>query len=89
MKSIRNKTRRPIKIHLSRGRVLHLGPGREGQVATPDAERESFKKLVEAGEIEILGEGSGPIANTAATSSGHPDSRGHHPAITSKKRGDR
>ena len=66
MKSILNKARKPLKIHLSRGRVLHLGPGKEGQIATQDAERESFKKLVEAGEVEIVGEGSGTLAQVSA-----------------------
>ncbi|MFQ5526403.1 MAG: hypothetical protein ACE5GX_09110 [Thermoanaerobaculia bacterium] len=89
MKSILNKTHKPLRISLSRGRVLHLGPGREGQIATPDADRESFRKLVEAGEIEVVGEGSGPVTAGGDVASGHPDSRGHHPSVTAKKRGDR
>lgn len=89
MKTIINRARKPLKIHLSRGRVLHLGPNKEGQVATQDAERDSFKKLVEAGDIEVLGEGSGPIAPGGNVPSGHPDARGHHPSTTVKKRGDR
>lgn len=89
MKSILNKARKPLKIHLSRGRVLHLGPGKEGQIASQDAERDSFKKLVESGQIEIVGEGSGPVAATGNLATGHPDSRGHHPSTSAKKRGDR
>ncbi|MCP4204640.1 MAG: hypothetical protein GY769_22250 [bacterium] len=89
MKSILNKSRRPLKIHLSRGRVLHLGPGREGQIATQDADRKSFKKLVEAGDVEIVGEGSGPVTSGGDVASGHPDARGHHPSTSVKKRGDR
>ena len=89
MKSIINKARRPLKINLSRGRVLHLGPGKEGQIATQDADRESFKKLVEAGDIEVVGEGSGPVTSSGNVASGHPDARGHHPSMSIKKRGDR
>jgi hypothetical protein len=89
VKSIVNKTHRPLKINLARGRVLHLGPGKEGQIATGDAEREAFKKLVEAGSVEIVGEGSGPVTPDRGASSGHPDTRGHHPSLTSAKRGDR
>ncbi len=89
MKSIINKARRPLKIQLSRGRVLHLGPGKEGQIATQDADRESFKKLIEAGDVEIVGEGSGPVTSSGNTASGHPDARGHHPSTSIKKRGDR
>jgi len=89
MKSIISKARRPLKIRLSRGRVLHLGPGKEGQIATEDADRESFKKLVEAGDVEIVGEGSGPVTSGGNVASSHPDSRGHHPSMSIKKRGDR
>ncbi len=89
MKSIVNKARRPLKIRLARGRFLHLGLGREGQISTQDAERESFKKLVEAGDVEIVGEGSGPVTTSGGTPSGHPDARGHHPSTSIKKRGDR
>ena len=43
MKTIVNKTMRPLRILLSRGRVLRLGPRKEGQVATQDADLESVK----------------------------------------------
>ena len=43
MKTIINKTGRPLKITLSQGRVLRLGPRKEGQIATPDAERETVQ----------------------------------------------
>ncbi|SVC92625.1 uncharacterized protein METZ01_LOCUS345479, partial [marine metagenome] len=33
MKTIINKTGRPLKITLSQGRVLRLGPRKEGQIA--------------------------------------------------------
>lgn len=89
MKSIVNKTRRPLRVPLARGKVLHLGPGKEGQIATPDAERPAFKKLLDAGDVEIIGEGSGPVSTASNVGSGHPDSRGHHPGTTTKKRGDR
>ena len=48
MKRIVNKTGRPLKIKLSQGRVLRLGPRKEGQIATHDAERESVQTSVEA-----------------------------------------
>ena len=41
MKTVLNKTGRPLKIALSRGRVLRLGPRKEGQIATQDAERDA------------------------------------------------
>ena len=56
MKVILNKTHRPLKISLSRGRVLRLGPGKEGRIATQDADRESLTALVAKGDVEILNE---------------------------------
>jgi hypothetical protein len=57
MKTIRNKTHRPIKIRLPGGKLLHLGPAKTGQVSDQASELASFRKHVEDGEIEILGEG--------------------------------
>ena len=56
MKAIRNNTRKPIKILLHGGRVLHLGPNKTGQVSDHDAQRPSFKKLVEQGDVSLLDE---------------------------------
>ena len=90
MKTIVNKTHRPLKIHLSQGRVLHLGPGKEGRIVTQDAERGSVQKLVEAGEVELFDPGEGPGGPRVGGSGGvSPDSHGHALATGVKKRGDR
>jgi hypothetical protein len=52
MTTIANKTPRAIAVPLPRGKKLHLGPGKTGQIAANDSEHPPFKKLVEAGEIE-------------------------------------
>ena len=57
MKTISNKTRRPLSVPLPRNKTLHLGPGKTGQIASEAADHPPLKKMVEAGEIEILGEG--------------------------------
>lgn len=57
MKEIRNATHTPLRVPLPRGKVLHLPPRQVGQVAPSALEHPPFKKLVEAGEIEVLGEG--------------------------------
>jgi len=51
MKKVINKAHRPLKIRLSRGKTLHLGPLKEGQIAAGDVERDSVKKLVESGDL--------------------------------------
>ena len=89
MRKIVNKTHRPLRIHLSQGKVLHLGPLKEGQIATPDCDSEGITKLIEAGDIEILGEGPRTSSAGAESEGAHPDTYGHHPHTTVKKRGDR
>jgi hypothetical protein len=88
MKTVLNKTRGPLKVHLSQGRVLHLGPAKTGQISVHDADRGSVKKLVEAGQLEVLDEGRHVEAG-GGEASGRPNSHGHHPSFAVKKRGER
>lgn len=57
MKTIRNKTQQPLRVPLPGGKTLHLGPRKDGQIADNAAEHAGLRRLVEAGSIEILGEG--------------------------------
>src|SRR4030095_4536639 len=87
VKTISNKTARPLRVPLPRGKTLHLGPKKTGQIASEDAEHPPLKKLVEAGELEILGEGH---AGTVAGGSGKVGSfgaQGHTPG-PSRRGGD-
>jgi len=89
MKTIRNKTTRPLRVPLPRGHVLHLQPRKEGEIADGAEEHPPLVKLVEAGEIEILGEGeheqkrpgdeAGPVSTQGQ----------HHAELTSHHRGER
>lgn len=89
MKTVRNTTHRPLRVHLSRGKTLHLGPLKEGQINAHDVDAAGVKRLVEAGELEILGEGAqAPEAGPAAAAA-HADTHGHHPDTSVPKRGDR
>jgi len=89
VKSIRNKTQRPLRISLPGGKALHLGPGKTGQVADDAVERESFRKLVKSGTVEILGDGhagpGGGTGNPAVQTSTH----GHRTSKVVKPKGDR
>lgn len=58
MKEIRNTTTRPLRVPLPQGKVLHLNPRSTGQVPDTAEEHPPFQKLVEAGEVEVLGEGT-------------------------------
>ena len=89
MKTIVNKTRRPLRIKLSQGRVLHLGPAKEGRVGDIDAERATVTKLSEAGDIKISDDAGlgGSRGTGAAAGSLHPE--GPHRQFSRTKRGDR
>ncbi len=88
MKTIRNKTHRPLKVHLSQDRVLHLGPGKEGQISTHDVDSRGVQHLLAESEIEIVGEGES-FAPSGEVDNVHADTHGHHPDLTVKKRGER
>jgi hypothetical protein len=69
VRTIKNKTTRPLRVPLPRGKFLHLGPMKSGQVTTESIEHAGLKKLVEAGEIELVeddgtGAGGGPGGNS-------------------------
>ncbi len=89
MKRIVNKTRRPLKIKLSRGRALRLGPAKEGQISTQDAERESVRKSVEANEVEIFDDLSRSDIRTGTGSSNRSNPKAAHRQFSVTKRGDR
>ena len=93
MKTIVNKTRRPLKIKLAQGRTLRLGPAKEGQIATHDAERESVQKMIEAGEVDVFDDvsRSGPRARSgsAGRPGGPRGSQGAHREFSGPKHGDR
>ena len=88
VKTISNKTARPLRVPLPRGKTLHLGPKKTGQIASEDAEHPPLKKLVEAGEIEILGEGHGGSVAGGSAKLGSAGAQGHTPGA-SRRSGDR
>ena len=89
MKIISNKTNRPIKIALAGGKFMHLGPLKTGQIADNAAERPAIKKLLEAGEIEILGEGEQSQGGTDTGGAPPEAQRGHRQNTSLRSKGDR
>ena len=89
MKTVVNRTGRALRIPLSRGRVLRLGPRKEGQIATPDAELEPVKQRVAGGEIEIFDDASQMGRANPAVHGGAARTRGGHARFAASKRGDR
>ena len=89
MKIIQNKTRRPLKIRLSQGRILRLGPGKEGQIAVQDANRQSVNNLVEAGDVEIFDDLSRAGGRGADAASQRFGPQTGHRTFSGSKHGDR
>ena len=57
MKEIRNKTTKPVRVPLPRGKTLHLGPSQVAQVADRATDMKAIQKLIADGQIEIVGDG--------------------------------
>ena len=90
MKTIRNKTFKPLKLTFSGGKVLHLGPGKTGQVPDAALDQKSVQALIKASTIEILDGGPAHIEGADTSSGGpHETTRGHRPAINGPTKGQR
>ncbi len=90
MKTIRNKTFKPLKLTFSGGKVLHLGPGKTGQVPDTALDQKSIQSLLKADTIEVLDGGPEHVAGADTTSGGpHQATRGHRPAMTGASKGQR
>ena len=89
MRTVVNKTHRPLRVNLPRGKVLHLGPLKEGQIAAHDLDSTGVLRLVEAGDLEIVSDDSSDDSEGHSAGSVHEDTHGHHPQTTVRRRGDR
>ena len=73
---------------MPRGKTLHLGPAGRGQVHADALQRPAFKKLIEAEEIEVLGEGPS-VAGNKTSPRMHRATHGHAPTKIVSRKGDR
>lgn len=89
MKTIVNKTPKPLRIHLPGGKTLHLGPMKHGQISDQAAEEDSVRKLVKAGEVEIQGEAEQGPAMDGGAGSVHEATHGHPPTTMVLPKGNR
>ncbi len=89
MITILNQTNRFLRIHLARGKVLRLGPRKEGQISTHDADGDTVKRLVADGSVKVMGEGPQAGASSPANPAARTDVHGHLPRVSGGRRGDR
>jgi hypothetical protein len=89
MTTVNNKTQRPLSVPLPRGKKLHLGPGKSGQISAKDTAHPPLKKLVDAGEIEVLDDNSATTDRGERGPRGGSSTQGHTWGSRSRRSGDR
>lgn len=89
MTAVSNKTQRPLSVPLPGGKKLHLGPGKTGQIAAGAVRDAGVRKLVEAGEIEIVGEDERPTAGPGGGKRTRSFRPGYSTGSGSRRGGDR
>ena len=89
MPAVSNKTQKPLTVPLPGGKTLHLGPGRTGQISAKAVEDPQLKKLVDAGEIEVISEDPRRTAGTGGGKRGRSFMPGHSSGSGSRRSGDR
>jgi hypothetical protein len=89
MSAVSNKTQKPLSVPLPGGKTLHLGPGKTGQISAKAVEDPRLKKLVDAGEIEIVDEDSRPTAGPRSGTRGRTSAYGHTSGSSGRRSGDR
>jgi len=87
MPAVSNKTQRPLSVPLPGGKTLHLGPGKTGQISANAVENPGLKKLVDAGEIEVVREDPQPTTGPGRGKRGRTSMLGH--TSSSRRSGDR
>jgi hypothetical protein len=89
MPAVSNKTRRPLSVPLPGGKTLHLGPGKTGQISAKAVGDARLKKLVDAGEIEIVDDESRPNAGAGGDQRARASFTHHSIPGGSRRSGDR
>lgn len=87
--TVTNKTQKPLSVPLPRGKVLHLGPGKSGQIASNAVEHPRLKALVESGALEILGEGPANTVGGGSDNKGGRTTQGYTSGSGTRRSGDR
>ena len=54
MKTVLNRTSRPIRVSLPTGGILHLGPHREGHIQDRAVEGAGLQRRLRVGDIQIF-----------------------------------
>lgn len=88
MPTIENKTPKPLRVPLPRGKVLHLGPRMTGQITPGAADHPPLAALVAAGTLELVAHAL-PPAQAGGGQHGGAARYGHASASGTRRTGDR
>lgn len=89
MKTVRNKSRKPLRVALPGNKMLFLGPQKSGQIADQAADAPAVVRLLQKGDLEIVGEGAQHEGGAGGESSAQGTSRGHKPTTMVLPKGNR
>jgi len=89
IKNVINRTRKPIRISLPGGKTLYLGLAGRGQVPDDALERPALRKLIEAGEIEVIEPDSRPAAADEGPIPMRRSTQGHPGMKDTPRKGER
>ncbi len=87
MATIRNNTKKPLKVPLPGGKLLRLSPGKSGEVTAKAVDHPPLKALVDSGDLTVVEEGRGR-GQLGGANTGLSGSTGHDPDRTIRKSGD-
>lgn len=87
MKTVVNKTSAPVRVSLPRGKALHLGPMKSGEIRDEDASYAGVKKLIEAGTLELFDGGHRERASRGDSGPPHESTHGFGKASLPQKKG--
>jgi hypothetical protein len=89
MTAVSNKTQKPLSVPLPGGKTLHLGPGKTGQITAKAAEDLRLKKLIDAGEIELVDDDPRRATGPGTGKRGRGFMVGHTSGSGNRRSGDR
>ena len=89
MRTIRNKSRKPLVVPLPRGKSLHLGPGKTGQISFQAADHPPVRRMIAEGDLELVEDTAGTGRGSSGNESVRGSTHGHQPGSTSRQAGDR
>ena len=89
MKTLINKSRKPIRIPLPGGKIMFLGPGKSGQISDRHAALPAVQTLIDAGSVAVAGESAHAETTGGAGGQVHDGTHGHVPRKVVRPRGDR